>query len=77
MEFNAVNNYLGTTEPALDCWNAYLEAASTNIEPRTWDEAIRSPQREHWIEAHTEEWENHKRNHTYDLVPRPANRNII
>eukprot|EP00961_Rhodomonas_salina_P261196 3529917-Rhodomonas_salina.1 len=77
MEFNAVNNYLGTTEPALDCWNTYLEAASTNIEPRTWEEAIRSPQREHWIEAHTKEWENHKRNHTFNLVPRPANTNII
>eukprot|EP00961_Rhodomonas_salina_P174251 2349453-Rhodomonas_salina.1 len=75
--YEPLNAYLGTTEPAEQVFNAYFEAAAAVVEPRTWKEALQSKERDLWIEAHTEEWDNHRRHGTYTLVPRPRGKNVV
>ena len=48
--------------------------------PRTWQQAMASPEKDHWFEAALKEYNNFRKNETYDLIPLsevPAGANIL
>ena len=46
-------------------------------EPRTYSEAINSDKAEEWIKAMDEEMMSLKKNHTWNLIERPANKRVV
>ncbi|KAH9680956.1 hypothetical protein KPL71_026757 [Citrus sinensis] len=46
-------------------------------EPRTYSEAINSDKAEEWIKAMDEEMMSLKKNHTWNLIERPANKKLV
>ena len=46
-------------------------------EPKSYAEAMRSPQRKLWKNAAEEEMESHRKNRTWDLIDRPANSKLV
>ncbi|KAH9657209.1 hypothetical protein KPL70_022963 [Citrus sinensis] len=46
-------------------------------EPRTYSEAINSDKAEEWINAMDEEMMSLKKNHTWNLIERPANKRVV
>ena len=46
-------------------------------EPRTLDEALRSPEREHWEQANLSEHQSLDENNVFTVVPRPPDKHVI
>lgn len=52
-------------------------AVSDIVEPKTYTDAVNSKQRDKWMEAMTDEMSSLKDNHTWEIVPKPNNKNVI
>jgi len=66
-------------EGTSDFHDAALTAKETPVcqEPRSYEEALNSPDSDKWKEAIRKELDSHRENNTWTIVPKPHNRSLI
>jgi len=55
-------------------WTAHL---ATVQEPSSYTEAMKSPEKEHWVKAMQEELDSLKQNEVWEIVPTPTDRKLV
>ncbi len=72
------SGHLASDHPYLSDLSAHISCAdSTPVDPTTHRAAMKSPQAEEWRKAELAELASLHERHVWDLVPRPANANIV
>lgn len=56
---------------------SYYTVENSTGEPETPEEALGGPEKTHWLQAMKTEYEALKRNHTWDFVSKPKDKNIL